>query len=93
MSRFENRWQEMNRMMLAAADHRVLVLRFPEEEGNFLFRVAELTDNDARRLEERLARGEAKTLPPSFGAPLTLVEVMDELESRDFRVLDYPSHP
>jgi hypothetical protein len=79
-------------MMMTAEDHKVLVLRLPEEKGNFLFRVAELSNSDARCLEERLARGEAKSVPPDFGAPLTLVQVMDELQSRDFRVLDYPQH-
>lgn len=84
--------------MTATADHgqRVLVLRLPEKQGNFTFHMAELPSEEIRQWEERLLRSD--TTPPApelglkFGKPLTLSEVMEKLQVRDFRVLDYPRH-
>ena len=82
--------------MTATADHvqRVLVLRLPEKQGNFTFHMAELPGEEMRQWEERLSRGETAPAAPEigskFGRPLTLSEVMEKLQTRDFRVLDYP---
>lgn len=73
----------------------VLVLRKPEPEGNFRYWVAELTKADARRWEERLNRPDnarEADLGGTFGGPLTLPQVMEKLQARDFRVLDFPCH-
>ena len=80
-------------MMTADPVQKVLVLRLPEKQGNFTFRMAELPREEARQWEERLSQ-QAATLASEigskFGEPLTLSEVMEKLQTRDFRVLDYP---
>ena len=80
-------------MMTADPVQKVLVLRLPEKQGNFTFRMAELPKEEARQWEERLSQETVTPAPEigsKFGEPLTLSEVMDRLKTRDFRVLDYP---
>jgi hypothetical protein len=75
-------------------DHKVLVLRHPEQQGNFSYWIAELPSKEAQRWQDRLTRGElVAEFGDTFGQPLTLNEVMTKLQSRDFQVLDYPSAP
>jgi len=77
---------------MSAQNQKVLVLRHPEQQGNFSYWLAELPSNEARRWRERLNRGESVVpeFGDTFGQPLTLNEVMTKLQSRDFQVLDYP---
>lgn len=78
-------------MTLVADEQAVLVLRQPEGEGNFSYRVAEIPGPEADRLEQELAAGRADgpEIVRTFGDALSLSEVMTRLDSRDFRVIDY----
>jgi hypothetical protein len=79
---------------MMTAELQVLVLRRPEQQGNYRYWLAELPADEAERLEERLSHGGAvprlSELGDPFGESLTLSEVMDKLQTRDFRVLNYP---
>ncbi len=79
-------------MTMSFAERRVLVLRLPPKGENFQYRLAELPDDEAQRLEQRLTAGSPV---PDIGAPfgdlLTLPEVMVRLKNENFRVLDYPT--
>ena len=82
-------------MMTADPIQKVLVLRLPEKQGNYSFRMAELEGEEVRKWEERLSHGTASVLAAEFGSkfgePLTLSQAMEKLQTRDFRVLDCPS--
>jgi hypothetical protein len=83
-------------MMTAAIIPNVVVLRAPEDQGNFRYWLAELSRDDARRWEERLANPTPASLDPefgdAFGDPMTLPQVMEKLQQRDFQVLEFPVH-
>ncbi len=66
-----------------------IVLRTPDVEGDFKFYVAKLPPQEARRLEEQFAlRGVDPQVVASFGSPLNLSQVMNQLDTRDFHVFD-----
>jgi hypothetical protein len=78
---------------MTAEEQKVLVLRHPEDQGNFVYWMAEVPSSEARRWRDRLAGGEsfAPDIEHTFGDKLTLTQVMKKLQSRDFQVLDYPA--
>ncbi|HWE02984.1 MAG TPA: hypothetical protein VG326_11305 [Tepidisphaeraceae bacterium] len=83
-------------MTTVAPAQKVVVLRSPQEEGNFRYWMAEFSREDAHNWEERLKateRGVESEIGGAFGDPLTLPQVMKKLEHRpDFQVLDFPRH-
>ena len=79
-------------------EQNVLVLRMPGEEGNYAYRLAELSVRDAPRWEQLLASEDFAAIEPRvsgiFGPPMNLGEAMDRLsEIRNFKVIDLHSHP
>ena len=69
-----------------------IVLRIPADGGDFKYHLAKLQRHDAEQLEQRVVSGklDPRTLE-MFGPPLNLSQTMRDLDTRDFRVLDYPS--
>ena len=74
---------------------RVLILRSPDDGGNFSYRMAELPGEEANRLEHMLESDGPQSAGPEigrvFGKPVSLREAMENLRTRDFRVIDYPA--
>jgi hypothetical protein len=81
-------------MMTAADMQKIVVLRIPENEGNFRYWLAELSAEDARKWEERFPKlsdvNVGSELGIAFGDSLTLPQVMERLQRRDFQVFDFP---
>jgi len=83
--------------MITEDIRKVLVLRLRKaaDKSDFHFRVAELPTPKAREWERWMAAGSADSSVPeingAFSDPLTLPEVMDKLQARDFQVVDYPA--
>ncbi|MDB5174451.1 MAG: hypothetical protein JWO87_2496 [Phycisphaerales bacterium] len=82
---------------MVAEISRVLVLRLPADEGNFVYRLAELNGPEAEQLEQKLETGELgsreaaalrQELMRRSGEVLNLAQVMARLPG-DFRVVDY----
>lgn len=81
--------------MTALHDSKVLVLRLPEQTGNYKYWMAEMPSNEAREWREKLEHNASSLqrfdIDQTFGNPLTLMEIMKRLDARDFQVLDYPA--
>jgi hypothetical protein len=71
------------------ANVETLVLRSPDPDGDFVFRLAQMSQREADQFEQGLSAGAARPEQlRNFGPPLTLAQAMENLDTRDFRVLD-----
>ena len=65
-----------------------LVLRFPHDDGDHVFRVAKLQPEVMADLKDRLICGMKWDETGVFGPPLNLSEAMDEIDTWNFKVVD-----
>lgn len=79
--------------MTAVHDFEVLVLRAPAISGDFEYRVATLPDDKARQWRARFATQPASELATDvdrdFCGPMTLPQIMEHLDTRDFQVITF----
>ncbi len=80
-------------MLAIQENDRVLVLRKPQSQGNFEYWIAEPGTQAMEQLQERLSRRNdplVLEIYPPLGDPMTLNEVMERLQRRNFQVFDLP---
>jgi hypothetical protein len=65
-----------------------LVLRFPHDDGEHVYRVAKLRPEAIADLSDRLMCGVTWDETGAFGPPLNISQAVDEIDTRDFKVLD-----
>lgn len=70
------------------AEVKSLVLRFARNDGDHVFRLAKLQPEAIENLSDQISKGARWENIDAFGPPLNLSEVMRQMDTRDFAVVD-----
>lgn len=79
--------------MTAVEIQKVVVFRRPSDDENYSYWMTEVSEGAARELEERLHTPQSTALEGDLklSDAMTLPQIMEKLNTRDFQVIDFPT--